>query len=131
MSLTRIGQSGDDHPVTHPATYKLYLRYKRVVPQRDQAIVYNYISSRIAGEDHFSEATMFPDPWPPQFRYLWDFCQDKTLAAFVLAYIIMDCLQRDGNAWFYTKTNIQDREFESNFYFCPSRQQGKSADGHK
>jgi hypothetical protein len=121
MSLTRIGQTGADHPVTHATTYELYQRYKREVPLSRQAVVINYISSQILLKRKFSIATMFPDPWPPQLGHLWEFCRDKTLAAFVLAYIVMDFLRSDSKHWFYTKTNIQDREFESNFYWTNDR----------
>jgi len=50
-----------------------------------------------------------------RIRMHMGFCQDKKLAAFILAYIVMDYVISDNVNWACAKTNIQERDFESNF----------------
>jgi hypothetical protein len=104
--------------VAHGASYASYEMYKRKtsIAQRNQ--VRDYVAGVVAANDKFSIATAFSDPWPDALSPIWNYCHDKKMAAFILAYIVLDYLQNeDKTAWLCTKTNIQERDFDSNFYW--------------
>jgi hypothetical protein len=114
MSLTR---SDMNHSIEQPLTSDVYLRYKNEVHPAVQDTITRYIDQKISKVNKFSIATLFPHKWPEELDPIYHLCRDEKLAAFVLAFIVMNHLIGDERRWLYTKTNIQERDFESNFYW--------------
>ena len=117
MPLSRMEESGAVHSVKNLPPLDVYQRYLTQAPQPLQAATQNYIASVIQGKNKFSLATAFSKPWPSELDNIWDFIQDEKLSAFILSYIVMNLLIADNDNWMCTKTNIQDREFDANFYW--------------
>ena len=117
MTLSRMNDTGGVFRVKRAPEFDLYGRYKREAPPVARAAVAAFVAKKISEVPKFSIATLFPDPWPPELKPVWDFCLEPKLAAFVLAYIVMETLFYDSVEWKCTKTNIQERDFESNFYW--------------
>lgn len=117
MALYRIGESGDKYNVSSFSPIEIYEKYLKTVPIVQQEIVRSYVRRVVNAQVKFSLATAFPDPWPQELDLIWNFANDKKLSAFILAYLVMEELILQENEWMCTKTNIQDRDFESNFYW--------------
>lgn len=118
MSLTKIDEKGNKYPVlTSPSFENSYDKYQRDISREEQARVKTYIHEILSDKTKFSLATDFGDPWPDELSSLYKFCKDEKLAAFLLASIVIDVLIESRKDWLCIKTNIQDREFASNFYW--------------
>lgn len=118
MALTRIDEKSNVYEVkAAPSVDGLYERYSKQALLQDQGSVKNYVEETIQNLEKFSLATNFGDPWPEELSSLYKFCQDEKLAAFLLASIVIDALIQSEHNWICTKTNIQDRDFASNFYW--------------
>lgn len=118
MALTRLDDKACTYPITKtPSVDGLYERYLQQVPQSTQDDATRCIDEKIHNVDRFSLATHFGDPWPDELESLYVFCKDEKLAAFLLASLVIDRLIHSEANWLCTKTNIQDRDFASNFYW--------------
>jgi hypothetical protein len=84
---------------------------------------YSFIHERIAGKTSFSVASEFGGKnanWantPLELIY-FESGEDELLSAKILGVAVMEVLiNHDQRDWICVKTNMQGREFESNFYF--------------
>ena len=117
MALSRMEENGSVYAVTSLPALDVYQKYLNHVLPTQQGATSAYVATVIGSHEKFSLATAFANPWPPELDSIWNFIQDETLAAFVLAYIVMEQLMAAPNKWMCTKTNIQDRDFATNFYW--------------
>jgi hypothetical protein len=117
MTLKCIDNSGAAYEVKSVPGIEMYGRYKAKVREEVQDAVEAFIAEEIAKTTEFSLATQFPNPWPDELEPIYSFCNDELLAAYVLAGLVMENLIQAGEAWLYTKSNIQGRDFEANYYF--------------
>jgi hypothetical protein len=105
--------------------YPAFKRWKRLAPSSDQASartcvmeILNELKTENCVKE-FSLATAFPDEWPPPLKSMWLFWgKDKTMAALTLGCIVIDYLIDDELIWMCVKTDLRDRGFEANFYWC-------------
>lgn len=111
-------------PISSPR-YDAYLRWKKTAPPSDQKLARDCVANALAslkslnGQKRFSLATTFPGEWPPGLASIWDYWgEDKVMAALTLGCIVIDHLINDESDWLCVKTDLQDRGFETNFYWC-------------
>lgn len=105
--------------------YAAYLQWKRKASPGDQASACACVGDVIRelkakdGQKRFSLATAFPEEWPSPLTPIWEFWgEDKLMAALILGCVVMDCLIDDEQNWMCFKTDLQDRGFDTNFYWC-------------
>lgn len=105
--------------------YAAYEQWKRLAPSIDQASARTCVGEIldglkvVDGEKKFSLATAFPGEWPKPLASIWLFWgEDQMMAALTLGCLVMDYLIDDDLKWMCVKTDLQDRGFETNFYWC-------------
>jgi hypothetical protein len=105
--------------------YPAYEQWKRLASVGDQQSARTCVDEVLKGlkildgQKKFSLATAFPGEWPPPLASIWEFWgEDQMMAALTLGCIVMDYLIDDDLMWMCFKTDLQDRGFETNFYWC-------------
>ena len=111
-------------PISKPG-YQAYLRWKLTAKQYDQKLARECVAHVLAdlkasaGQKRFSLATAFPGDWPPGLTSVWEYWgEDKLMAALTLGCIVMEYLIDDDHEWLCFRTDLQDRGFDTNFYWC-------------
>ena len=79
----------------------------------------SYMAENLAGLSKFSVATNFGGSWEgTPIQSVYTVCRNNPeQAAMLLGRIIMDVLIYAEEEWLCTKTNLQERDFTTNFYW--------------
>lgn len=116
MALLKLMRSGAFVEIRPPQKYRL--QKTKMFTEQEFHTVSEYVAGKIEHVQRFSCATLFGGSWPEPLSLIWErFDQDETEASFFLGWLVIDTLVSDEALWGCSDFDLQNRGFETNYYW--------------
>lgn len=118
--LRKIDEKGRSYLLEKVPYEKNFEAWLEKISDSDFRELESFLTEEILGQDKFSIGVLFPQSrWDDTpLAILWQAIKDKESTGLLLGRIVLKILIEDkDNEWKCTSTNLQGRDFETNFYW--------------